>query len=266
MDISSNKLTLIPSSLWNLENLRLLNLSFNSLNGSLDPHKALEVLESMDLSWNQISGNIPRIIGSFQRLASLNLSRNSFSGPIPNSIGNLVALDFLDLSLNNLSGPIPKSLDALLLEMLSLSSLSSSSSLLLERDRVERDRTQSARCHFSAIPFSHTSLFSQMTSSRPLTLFPNLNDRMSSLGQSAPAPTYLNLSTPTIEQIMAAQTEIEANHYTLKSCMETVAAVINLSHRLQNRTCKVHRVNAQLSAPAYVQGCASRDLRIVGGE
>ncbi|KAL7224644.1 hypothetical protein ACSBR1_026005 [Camellia fascicularis] len=108
MDISSNKLTLIPSSLWNLENLRLSNLSFNSLNGSLDPHKALKVLESMDLSWNQISGNIPRIIGSFQSLTSLNLSRNSFSGPMPNSIRNLVALDFLGLSLNKLSGPIPK--------------------------------------------------------------------------------------------------------------------------------------------------------------
>ncbi|KAL7193774.1 hypothetical protein ACSBR2_025407 [Camellia fascicularis] len=108
MDISSNKLTLIPSSLWNLENLRLSNLSFNSLNGSLDPHKALKVLESMDLSWNRISGSIPRIIGSFQSLTSLNLSRNSFSGPIPNSIRNLVALDFLDLSLNKLSGPIPK--------------------------------------------------------------------------------------------------------------------------------------------------------------
>ncbi|KAL7193783.1 hypothetical protein ACSBR2_025416 [Camellia fascicularis] len=122
MDISSNKLTLIPSSLWKSENLRLLNLSFNSLNGSLEPHNALKVLESMDLSWNRISGNIPRNIGSFQRLTSLNLSRNSFSGPIPNSMGNLVALDFLDLSLNNLSGPIPKSLKALShLEFLNLS-------------------------------------------------------------------------------------------------------------------------------------------------
>ncbi|THG07738.1 hypothetical protein TEA_014628 [Camellia sinensis var. sinensis] len=91
MDISSNKLTLIPSSLWNFENLRLLNLSFNSLNGSLEPHNALKALENMDLSWNRMSGNIPRIIGAFERLTSLNLSRNSFSGPIPNSIGNLLS-------------------------------------------------------------------------------------------------------------------------------------------------------------------------------
>ncbi|KAL7208192.1 hypothetical protein ACSBR1_030026 [Camellia fascicularis] len=69
-----------------------------------------------------------------------------------------------------------------------------------------------------------------MASSRPLTLFLNLNDRSSSPGPSAPTLTHPSLSTLTIEQIMAAQINIEANHYTLNSCMETMAAVINLSH------------------------------------
>ncbi|KAL7193776.1 hypothetical protein ACSBR2_025409 [Camellia fascicularis] len=114
MKLSHNKLTFIPSNLWNLETLRLLNLSFNSLGGSLDPNiRPSRVLEIMDLSWNQISGSIPRVIGSFQSLTSLNLSRNSFSGPIPNTMGNLITLDFLDLSHDNLSGQIPKSLEAL---------------------------------------------------------------------------------------------------------------------------------------------------------
>ncbi|GMP68600.1 hypothetical protein CsSME_00028161 [Camellia sinensis var. sinensis] len=114
MKLSHNKLTFIPSSLWNLETLRDLNLSFNSLGGSLDPNiRPSKVLEIVDLSWNQISGSIPRVIGSFQSLTSLNLSRNSFSGPIPNTMGNLITLDYLDLSHNNLSGQIPKSLEAL---------------------------------------------------------------------------------------------------------------------------------------------------------
>ncbi|CAL5421512.1 unnamed protein product [Camellia sinensis] len=114
MKLSHNKLTFIPSSLWKIETLRDLNLSFNSLGGSLDPNiRPSKVLEIVDLSWNQISGSIPRVIGSFQSLTSLNLSRNSFSGPIPNTMGNLITLDYLDLSHNNLSGQIPKSLEAL---------------------------------------------------------------------------------------------------------------------------------------------------------
>ncbi|KAL7224658.1 hypothetical protein ACSBR1_026020 [Camellia fascicularis] len=114
MKLSHNKLTFIPLSLWNLETLRDLNLSFNSLGGSLDPNiRPSKVLEILDLSWNQISGSIPRVIGSFQNLTSLNLSRNSLSGPIPNTMGNLITLDYLDLSHNNLSGQIPKSLEAL---------------------------------------------------------------------------------------------------------------------------------------------------------
>ncbi|KAK2989623.1 hypothetical protein RJ640_027397 [Escallonia rubra] len=112
--LSSNSLSSIPSSLWILDNLFTLNLSFNSISGSLEHNlRALKVLGSMDLSWNQISGNIPSTIGDFQSLTSLNLSRNLFSGSMPGSVGNLITLDFLDLSHNNLSGAIPKSLEAL---------------------------------------------------------------------------------------------------------------------------------------------------------
>ncbi|CAL5336205.1 unnamed protein product [Camellia sinensis] len=83
--------------------------------------------------------------------------------------------------------------------------------------------------------------------SHSLTLFPDLNDPKSSPGQSALAPTPLNFSTLSIEQITTAQSDIEANYYTLKSCMEIVTVVSDLSHRLQNRTSEVHRLNAQLS-------------------
>ncbi|KAL6331768.1 hypothetical protein AAG906_020107 [Vitis piasezkii] len=117
MDLSSNSLSSsIPSSLWSLENILFMNLSCNSLHGSLNASMGafnLKMLESIDLSWNRISGNIPTIFGAFESLSSLNLSRNSFGGPIPESLGGLITLDFMDLSQNNLSGAIPKSLEAL---------------------------------------------------------------------------------------------------------------------------------------------------------
>ncbi|GMP83469.1 hypothetical protein CsSME_00037368 [Camellia sinensis var. sinensis] len=50
-----------------------------------------------------------------------------------------------------------------------------------------------------------------------------------------------------VEQKMAVQTDIEANQYTLKSYVETMTAVTNLSHRLQSRTNEVQHLNAQLA-------------------
>ena len=114
MFLSSNELSSIPSSLWSLDNLLFLNLSFNSLEGNLHANmRALKMLQSIDLSWNRILGKIPAILGDFQSLSVLNLSKNSFSGAIPKQLGDLITLDYMDLSHNNLSGGIPKSLVAL---------------------------------------------------------------------------------------------------------------------------------------------------------
>ncbi|THG07452.1 hypothetical protein TEA_021794 [Camellia sinensis var. sinensis] len=67
-----------------------------------------------------------------------------------------------------------------------------------------------------------------------------------------PQPSALGFAPLTfpmrsVEQIMAAQSDIEANQYTLKSCVETMTAVTNLSHRLQSRTNEVQQLNAQLA-------------------
>ncbi|XP_059451129.1 probable LRR receptor-like serine/threonine-protein kinase At3g47570 [Corylus avellana] len=75
--------------------------------------KKLDVIEHIDLSWNQITGNISSIIGAFESLSYLDLSRNSFHGDIPQSFGDLKGLDVLNLSYYNLFGIIPKSLEAL---------------------------------------------------------------------------------------------------------------------------------------------------------
>uniref|UniRef100_A0A7N2R143 non-specific serine/threonine protein kinase n=1 Tax=Quercus lobata TaxID=97700 RepID=A0A7N2R143_QUELO len=79
-------------------------------------------LEFMDVSGNQLSGNIPPMTQRYPSLRSLNIARNKITGSIPKSLENLAALESLDLSSNNLSGQIPKELQNLqVLQMLNLS-------------------------------------------------------------------------------------------------------------------------------------------------
>jgi len=68
------------------------------------------ILQSIDLSCNNLTGEMPKEIMYMLGLVSLNLSRNNLSGEIPSDIGNLSLLDSLDLSRNHLSGKIPPTL------------------------------------------------------------------------------------------------------------------------------------------------------------
>ncbi|XP_070675834.1 receptor-like protein 2 [Malus domestica] len=67
----------------------------------------------LDLSFNNITGNIPIEIGQLQVLQGLYLNDNNFSGIIPEKMSNLKNLEGLDLSKNRLSGKIPSSLVSL---------------------------------------------------------------------------------------------------------------------------------------------------------
>ncbi|KAL6196928.1 hypothetical protein ACLB2K_032541 [Fragaria x ananassa] len=67
-------------------------------------------LTIIDLSSNDLEGEIPEEISSLVSLGTLNLSMNQLNGSIPSKIGNLYQLETLDLSLNRLSGHIPQSL------------------------------------------------------------------------------------------------------------------------------------------------------------
>ncbi|KAL8232341.1 hypothetical protein R6Q57_002119 [Mikania cordata] len=125
----------VPSFLLHQHNLRLLDLSHNSLKGNLpnwllENNTMLEVLylrnnsfggsilmprfrnpyfHELDLSRNDINGIIPGNIGKFlPSLAFLNLSMNTLSGHLPSSINDLDALYVLDLSDNELSGEVPE--------------------------------------------------------------------------------------------------------------------------------------------------------------
>ncbi|KAM5586972.1 hypothetical protein ABKV19_005755 [Rosa sericea] len=75
----------------------------------LEYYDTLKLVKSIDLSSNNLEGEIPEEISSLVALGTLNLSMNQLSGNIPSQIGRLRWLETLDLSYNNLSGQIPRS-------------------------------------------------------------------------------------------------------------------------------------------------------------
>ncbi|KAL7596748.1 hypothetical protein Lser_V15G28955 [Lactuca serriola] len=91
-----------------LKLLKAIDLSSNNLTGQI-PYQItnLSDLVSLNLSKNALSGEIPQKIGEMKKLLTLDLSRNNFSGQIPSSMSQMSLLNYLDLSFNNLSGRIP---------------------------------------------------------------------------------------------------------------------------------------------------------------
>lgn len=87
-----------------------IDLSKNNLSGDIPEELAsLVELRSLNLSENQLAGVIPDGIGDMKQLESLDLSMNSLSGQIPNSFTLLSSLAYLNLSFNKLTGKIPES-------------------------------------------------------------------------------------------------------------------------------------------------------------
>ncbi|KAG0478794.1 hypothetical protein HPP92_013513 [Vanilla planifolia] len=68
---------------------------------------------SLDLSNNQLSGQIPPSLGNLRALKSLNFSFNNLTGEIPDSLGKLKVVESLSLAHNMLSGEIPRSFEEL---------------------------------------------------------------------------------------------------------------------------------------------------------
>ncbi|OVA03763.1 Leucine-rich repeat [Macleaya cordata] len=88
----------------------IMDLSKNNLSGEI-PEELTRLLglRSLNLSWNSFTGKIPHKIGRMSLLESLDFSKNRLSGLIPQSMVNLTFLGYLNLSYNNLSGKIPSS-------------------------------------------------------------------------------------------------------------------------------------------------------------
>ncbi|PON54775.1 Leucine-rich repeat domain containing protein [Parasponia andersonii] len=88
--------------------LSFIDISYNELSGELpDCWSRLYILNIVNLKNNKLSGKIPTSFGSLSQLKSLHLGNNMFIGNIPSSLKNCRELIVLAAGENNLSGPIP---------------------------------------------------------------------------------------------------------------------------------------------------------------
>ncbi|XP_076941776.1 phytosulfokine receptor 2-like [Bidens hawaiensis] len=110
LNLSAKGLTLhfgqvISDSLFRLQNLRVLDLSFNRFEGELPKNlSSLKNLEVFNVSSNYFSGNLSDF-GGFSNLIAFNVSNNSFSGEFNSRICNSSkGFRVLDLSMNLFTG------------------------------------------------------------------------------------------------------------------------------------------------------------------
>nr|XP_009795424.1 PREDICTED: LRR receptor-like serine/threonine-protein kinase RPK2 isoform X1 [Nicotiana sylvestris] len=127
LNLAGNRINdVIPGFIGGFEKLRVLNLSFNRLIGHVPLNLGIKCknLEHLDLSFNFLQGEIPRVLGKCSHLRTLLLTSNAFTGAIPSELGRLQRLEVLDVSRNSLYGPIPPQLgNCLNLSILVLSNL-----------------------------------------------------------------------------------------------------------------------------------------------
>ncbi|KAE9450367.1 hypothetical protein C3L33_17733, partial [Rhododendron williamsianum] len=84
-----------------------IDLSSNQLSGELpDCWEPFGVAQVINLANNTLSGELPRSFGNFFNLKALQLSNNNFSGELPESLKNCPYLIIMDLGGNKFTGKI----------------------------------------------------------------------------------------------------------------------------------------------------------------
>ncbi|RZB67401.1 Receptor-like protein Cf-9 [Glycine soja] len=87
------------------KNIHFIDLSFNKLQGDLPiPPNGIGYFS---VSNNELTGNFPSAMCNASSLKILNLAHNNLTGPIPQCLGTFPSLWTLDLQKNNLYGNIP---------------------------------------------------------------------------------------------------------------------------------------------------------------
>ena len=93
LNLSHNKISAVPDSIFGFIHLRLLDLSYNALEDIPTTVCCLRELRKLDLSHNKLS-KIPSNINHLKKLDKLNLSHNNIEH-LPLSLGNISSLHVL---------------------------------------------------------------------------------------------------------------------------------------------------------------------------
>ncbi|KAL9278673.1 putative protein STRUBBELIG-RECEPTOR FAMILY 2, protein kinase RLK-Pelle-LRR-V family [Arabidopsis thaliana] len=115
VDLQLRELKLLGSlgnQLQHLHNLKILDVSFNNLEGEI-PFGLPPNATHINMAYNNLTQSIPFSLPLMTSLQSLNLSHNSLSGPLGNVFSGLQIKE-MDLSFNNLTGDLPSSFGTLM--------------------------------------------------------------------------------------------------------------------------------------------------------
>uniref|UniRef100_A0A0E0K2E9 Receptor kinase-like protein Xa21 n=2 Tax=Oryza punctata TaxID=4537 RepID=A0A0E0K2E9_ORYPU len=108
LDLSNNSFVGSLPFLNQLQQLQLLNLGSNILDGAIpDELTNSSSLKRLDLSANLLVGAIPLNISLLSNLEFLILYKNNLTGNIPQTLGDITSLKGIYLAANKLSGSIP---------------------------------------------------------------------------------------------------------------------------------------------------------------
>ncbi|KAL5573052.1 hypothetical protein UlMin_022649 [Ulmus minor] len=110
IDLSSNQFEgPIPVFLFKVSFVQLSRNRFSKLDSLCDVVDDSK-LKFLDISFNQLSGELPDCWSHFSELVILMLTSNNLSGRIPISFGSLTSIESLHLGENNLNEELPSSL------------------------------------------------------------------------------------------------------------------------------------------------------------
>nr|GME10699.1 receptor-like protein 12 isoform X1 [Ipomoea batatas] len=120
-----------------------IDLSYNQLSGEIPDcwNKTFDYFLILNLANNNFSGKVPYSLGRLYRLQSLHLRNNKFTGELPSSLQNCTSLRVMDFGGNEFAGKIPSWIGGSLTDLLIVS---------LRHNKFD-GKVPSSICHLNSI-------------------------------------------------------------------------------------------------------------------